>query len=135
MKVDPTAAARAGQAKRGDKTSKAQPGEFSRLLDSVESAEAPRAVLPTPTIDPLAAFGDGAQSNKRRAVKRGHDLLTQLEGLRLALLDGRLPEAQIRDLKRMVDEARGSTDDANLNQLLDEVDLRAQVELAKLGRI
>jgi hypothetical protein len=71
-----------------------------------------------------------ATERRRRAVRHGHALLDGLEELRLALLDGSLPPATLRQLARR----RGPLGEAQLDAVLDEIELRAAVELAKLER-
>jgi hypothetical protein len=69
---------------------------------------------------------------RRRARERGDRLLDALEDLRLALLDGRLPPGKLAALQQLVSEQRGRADDPKLAAVLDEIELRAAVELAKL---
>jgi len=74
------------------------------------------------------------ESGRRRAVTRGHRLLDELHELRLALIDGRLPEEALRRLGTLVEERRPEVDDAGLAAALDDIELRAAVELAKIER-
>jgi hypothetical protein len=71
-----------------------------------------------------------ATERRRRAVRHGHALLDGLEELRLALLDGSLVPATLRQLARR----REPLGEAQLDAVLDEIELRAAVELAKLER-
>jgi len=73
-----------------------------------------------------------ALAQRRRAVQRGSTLLDRLDDLRLALLSGSLSPGQIAELQRAVASERGLVDDPRLLAVLDEIDLRAKVELAKL---
>jgi hypothetical protein len=69
---------------------------------------------------------------RRRAVGRGKSALDVLDDLKVALLSGTL-DAGALDRLRMV--ALGLTDpsgDPGLDQVLAEIDLRVQVELAKM---
>jgi hypothetical protein len=50
----------------------------------------------------------------------------------LALLAGSLSPGQISELQRVVSTERGLVTDPRLLAVLDEIDLRARVELAKL---
>jgi hypothetical protein len=61
-------------------------------------------------------------------------LLDRLDELRLGLLGGRLSMAALERLTLLVAENRGKVDDPRLTQILDEIEVRAAVELAKLGR-
>ncbi len=77
----------------------------------------------------------GEAEQRRQAVTRGEDLLDRLDEIRLALLTGRMPAARLHELARMVEVKRRQTADEELNAVLDEIDLRVRVELAKLGQI
>lgn len=68
----------------------------------------------------------------RRAVQHGHDLLDQLEALRADLLSGHVTPQRIGSLLSLV-RARQQADDPQLEALVDDIALRARVELAKLG--
>jgi len=69
---------------------------------------------------------------KRRSVRRAGKLLDQLEDLKVALLGGELSQSQLDGLARAVREQRSATDDPKLEAVLDEIETRAAVELAKL---
>ena len=68
---------------------------------------------------------------RSRGLRRGRDLLDQLDRIRLALLTGQIPAARLEGLLRTLKQARGETGDPGLNQILDEIELRCAVELAK----
>jgi hypothetical protein len=76
--------------------------------------------------DPLAG--------RRRARQRGEQLLDALDELRIALIDGRVPAAKLGALRQLVSEQRGRADDPAMQAVLDEIELRTAVELAKLER-
>ena len=69
---------------------------------------------------------------KRRAVGRAGRLLDELDDIRIALLGGELSGAQLDRLSRAVREQRDATDDPKLEAVLNEIETRAAVELAKL---
>ncbi len=68
-----------------------------------------------------------------RGIARGADLLDRLDEIRHALLCGAMARESLADLRRHVQARRPLVDDARLGAILDEIDLRASVELAKLG--
>ena len=68
---------------------------------------------------------------RRRAVRRGGGLLDRLDELKLAMLGGEAGEAALERLGRAVREERPDDADPGLNAVLDQIDLRAAVELAK----
>lgn len=76
--------------------------------------------------------GSTPQERRRRA-QRGIDILDKLEEVRRGLLLGTIPKDRLADLARMVREKRERGADPMISRLLDEIELRASVELAKLG--
>lgn len=68
---------------------------------------------------------------RRRAVRRGSGLLDRLDELKMALLSDQDGEGALNGLRRTLAESRPHDDHAPLNALLDQIDLRAAVELAK----
>jgi hypothetical protein len=86
------------------------------------------------TLDALMALQEvgGPLERRRRAVRRADKILDALDSLKLELLDGPLDPAVLESLTRAVREQRSMTDDPDLEGLLDQVETRAVVELAKL---
>ncbi len=76
---------------------------------------------------------DSPQGRASRARQRADQQLDALEGLRRGILAGRLTERDLLELARGAAERRSQVDDPRLAEVLDEVELRVQVELAKLG--
>jgi hypothetical protein len=91
------------------------------------------AVSIAPSLDALLALQEmpGPLERRRRAVKRGGRLLDLLDSVKLSLLDGAGASTVLGDLKDAVQEHRGETGDSGLEQVLDEIETRAAVELAK----
>lgn len=74
---------------------------------------------------------EGPLEKRRRAIRRGGGLLDRLEELKLALLTGDADETSLDQLARTLREERTDDGDEQLSALLDQIDLRASVELAK----
>lgn len=74
-----------------------------------------------------------ALAERKRAIARADRLLAQLDALRLGLLAGTLPHAQLSELAGLAASQRGKIEDPRLAAIFDEIDLRARVELAKLA--
>jgi hypothetical protein len=76
---------------------------------------------------------DERQARRKRGVKRGQIILGALDDLKIALLDGRMPLERLARVAASVSERERDSDDPRLEAILDEIELRARVELAKLG--
>lgn len=112
-------------------------GSFAEQVD----ARAPQVNGVAPTA-PLAAL-DGVlavqevedpTAERRRAARHGHSLLDELHELQLGMVDGWVSEATLRRLGGLVDGLRPAAGDSQLGEVLDAIELRAAVELAKLRR-
>lgn len=69
---------------------------------------------------------------KRRAVGRAGRILDVLDEIKVALLDGDLNATSLDRLRRAVRDERSNTEDPDLEAVLDDIELRAAVEMAKL---
>ncbi len=74
---------------------------------------------------------EGPLERRRRAVKRGARILDQLDAVKLGVIDGEVAPETLARLEAAVRETRAGTEDANLEGVLDEIETRAAVELAK----
>ena len=72
-------------------------------------------------------------SGKKKAVRRGASLLDELDAIKADLLLGRVSADRLDSLVGMLSELRERTM-PGLDSLLDDIDLRVRVELAKFGR-
>lgn len=137
MKIDPYSAPRLSPLRRrkgGDSVSGEAFGEaFKSELEG--AAARPAAAGAAAPLDSLLALQEvpDALVGRARAKRRGEELLDQLEQLRLGLLAGRLPRDRLERLVRLAAEQRELGDDPRLGEILAEIELRAAVELAKLG--
>jgi len=107
-----------------------------------------RVALPEPVVAPtrtasvgsvmgveaLLALQDvgGPLERKRRAVGRAGRILDVLDEIKAGLLGGELSAGDLERLRRAIRDERSHTDDPKLEAVLDEVELRAAVEVAKL---
>jgi len=74
------------------------------------------------------------QRRQTQGLRQGEDMLDRLEEIRLGLLLGAIPKERLMDLARLVRTRREQAPDRQLDALLDEIELRAEVELTKLAR-
>ncbi|MFM8375313.1 MAG: flagellar assembly protein FliX [Phenylobacterium sp.] len=85
-------------------------------------------------VEALLALQDvgGPLEGRRRSVRRAERLVDVLDDLRVALIDGVLRPDHVRALASAIAEQRAATGDPRLEAILDEVETRAAVEMAKL---
>jgi Class II flagellar assembly regulator len=80
------------------------------------------------------AAPDNALTGKKRAMVTAEETLDILDEIKLGLLAGEVPTTQLDGLLERVETERSGIDDPELENLLDHIELRARVELAKYGR-
>jgi hypothetical protein len=105
-------------------------GEAGEAAPAVQVA----ATVGVGSIDALLALQEvgGPLERRRKAVRRAGAILDVLDEVKLALLDGGVPPAALERLMAAVRLERGGADEPRLQGLLDEIETRAAVELAKL---
>jgi hypothetical protein len=89
---------------------------------------------PIGSLDAILALQEDGHTGERRkrAAKRGHDLLDALDQLKAALLNGRVPVADLKAIAARLSERAETTGDPRLDEVIAHIELRAKVELAKL---
>lgn len=118
---------------------KAGDSAFDSMLDAAGEAEEVKKaspVMPTSPIGTMLALQEigGDEFARKKAVKQGSMSLDALEHIRDALLTGELTTQHITHLQHVVDQQRDLIDDPALNAVLDDIELRVAVELAKLEK-
>lgn len=76
---------------------------------------------------------DLPRERRRRSVLHGRAMLDELDEIRVALLSGTLSGAAVERVAQLLGGIEWSGDEA-LDALISDIALRAEVELAKLGR-
>jgi len=119
--------------KRTAKSGGASGSSFAKTLDETSEAGAPHGVSGTGSVSGILGVQevDDALAHASRGKLRAQDILDRLEDLRLELLTGAISREKLLQLTRIVSARRGQITDPRLAEILDEIDLRAQVELAK----
>ena len=139
MKITQNAPIRSTSIRRSGKSSAGRSGQFTDHLVTGE-AGAPtgnsNSSTPVSAVDSLLVLQEvpDATSGTSRAKLRAQDLLDQLDEVRHGLLAGALSRRMLDRLARIARSERQSVDDPRLQELLDEIELRAAVELAKYSR-
>lgn len=136
-----SSSAASGGSRRVDKSGGAK-GEFKQaLVDAMDgtgevfAAEAPSSLGGIDALLLVQSVDEGGEREARRKMlRRGEDILDKLEEIRHGLLLGTVPKEKLMDLAQMVRGQRENCQDPRLAALLDEIELRAEVEVAKLSR-
>ena len=76
--------------------------------------------------------GEEEREKRRQMLRRGDTLLEKLEEIRDGLLLGYISIDKLIEISRYVKETKINTADEKLAELIGEIELRVEVELAKL---
>lgn len=126
-----------GSVKRSGRSDGSGSEEFAKelLQGPGKSEETSRINQATPLTGVHALLSmqevDDATERASKGRRRAEAILDKLDQLRLAILEGAITRDDLIELARKVQSTRVTVDDPKLARILDEIDLRAQVELAK----
>ncbi len=114
-------------------------GDFSAYLRETSAASPRQEVESTSGISVTNAIfaaqmvdGEEERQIRKKLVKRGFNLIEKLEEIRDGLLEGRLSKDKLIETARMVKEHQAESSDPRLQEIMAEIELRVEVELAKL---
>ena len=111
-------------------------GDFSSFLDSEETTSVTNTA-PMTSINPflsLQEVADQEQPDIAQAKKQGFTVLDYLSELKMGLLSGNVNPSNVSKLKDSIQSGRNNVQDKVLSDILDAIDVRAAVELAKLEK-
>lgn len=138
MKISENGSIRSQPLRRVGRTGNGKATDFAHHLSAGEEAPASAPVTGAASVgavDSLLALqevGDAA-TGRSKGLQRASNLLDHLDEIRYGLLMGGLSKDSLQDLARSVRQQRATVDDPRLAEVLDEIELRAAVELAKYG--
>lgn len=136
MRISGSGRASAPSSKASSRSSGASGGKFSiGDTGSAARAAATTAASALTAIDSILALQavEDPLEGKKKAVRRGSTLLDLLEDIKIDLLAGEVSEHRLGQVMKILAQKRDHTDE-RLDALLDDIELRARVELAKRGR-
>ncbi len=114
-------------------------GAFGAMLEEDEGASETsqtRGAAPMAGIGSLLSIqsvDDPTEGKKRKKMMdRAGKVLDALDGVHRGLVNGEVTVGHMKDVSAAMKESRENVNDPKLLAILDEVELRAQVELAKL---
>ena len=137
MKVEgPGKAQGATNAKKSGKTDKAGSHFGDFMTTGTAATESTSQTQSIGSVDSLLALQGAedptAKAARRRMKERANVILNELDKVRVAMLSGNLTVGHMIDIADVIATHREKITDPALTGLMDEVDLRAQVELAKM---
>lgn len=95
--------------------------------------DAPQGLFATSTIDALFLNLKYMSENKDQLIEHGQHLLEGLEKLHLHFLGGTtIQVSHLHDLQQLLQTEKATNDDPKLQELIEEIEIRTAVELAKL---
>lgn len=112
-------------------------GGFADALAGADSSSAAGPAGQVEALGSLLALQEipsDTLEGRRRAVARGDDILDRLEEIQLGLLTGRIPRDRLERLVSVLRDQSAGVVDPGLKSVLEAIELRAAVELAKLDR-
>lgn len=128
-----------GATAKSKKSSSANAGgaDFSQYVQGSSSeVSGPQATQSIAQLDALLAAQEAEdptqKAARKRVCKRADTILDKLEDVRKRMLGGNLTVGHMIDVADVVACHRDKVDDPRLTSIMDEIDLRAQVEIAKL---
>jgi hypothetical protein len=108
------------------------------LPDAASTPEARAATAPkaAANIDALLAMQgiEDPVERRKRSVQRGKGALDVLDDLKIGLLSGNFDASTVSRLRDAAANLKSSSGDPGLDEVLSEIELRVEVELAKAGQ-
>jgi Class II flagellar assembly regulator len=97
-------------------------------------AAAPRTAGGIEALLAMQGFDDPGERRKR-SVQRGRNALDVLDDMKIGLLTGALDSSMVGRLRMAAADLKSTSGDPRLDQVLSEIELRVEVELAKAGQV
>jgi Class II flagellar assembly regulator len=128
-RVESSPVRRAGRTAAGDGASFA-----AEEIADAKTAAALTGTGPIAAVNTILALQgvEDSTDSRTRGVRHGEQLLSLLDEVRDGLLAGGIPRATLHRLAAAISKRRESFVDPDLQSVLDDIDLRARIELAKL---
>ena len=134
MKVDQTRRNSLAGVKRSSGSRGVASRDFDSLLISEQKIDDVATTNRISSVDAVVALQEitGDNTDERGAKKRANLILDKLEDIRMGLLMGQISKSNLEELSKILIVARENSIDANLLEIIEDIELRAKIELAKL---
>jgi uncharacterized protein with beta-barrel porin domain len=122
--------------KRAVKSDSASGTSFAKHLGETDETSASNGITSTSSVFNILGVQevDDALAHASKGKRRAEDILDKLEELRIELLTGAITKDKLLQLTQIVATRKANVKDPRLAEVLDAIDLRAQVELAKFSQ-
>lgn len=98
-------------------------------VNTTSSVSAAGAIFAAQMVD-----GDEERQIKKKLIKKANTLLDNLEEIRQDIIIGAVSKEKLIEISRLVKQKDIETNDEKLKEILAEIELRVEVELAKIIR-
>ena len=135
MEIGGTRRAESSSVRRTARVSSADSKSFAaEEIHEAKTAAALTGAGPIAAVDTILALQgiEDSAGERQRGVNHGDELLRLLDEVRDGLLAGGIPKQTLTRLAVVTAKRRDTFADPKLQTVLDEIELRARVELAKL---
>ena len=134
MKVDQTRRNSPASVKRSSGNRGVESSDFDSLLTSEQKIDSVAATNRISSVDSVVALQEitGDNRDEGGAKSRANLILDKLEDIRMGLLMGQIPKSNLEELSKILIVARENSIDSNLLEVIEDIELRAKIELAKL---
>ena len=134
MKVDQTRRNSLAGVKRSSGSRGVASSDFDSLLISEQKIDDVAITNRISSVDAVVALQEitGDNTDERGAKNRANLILDKLEDIRMGLLMGQISKSNLEELSKILIVARENSIDANLLEIIEDIELRAKIELAKL---
>ena len=140
MKINGSGSVRTNAPRRKSGAAGGSDGEFASHLGGVQksatsSVSGASQIASVEALIALQSSGDATQSSNGVEIDRAEDILDRLDQIRVGILTGGMSRGNLTSIVQRLEERRRDGVDPRLESLIDEIELRAKVELAKLSMI
>ena len=134
MKVDQTRRNSLPGIKPSSGSRSVKSSNFDSLLISEQKIDPVASTNRISSVDAVVGMQEITDDNKdeRGAKNRANLILDKLEDIRMGLLLGEIPKSNLEELSKVLQVARENSVDSKLLEIIDDIELRAKIEIAKL---
>ncbi|MEB3701449.1 Flagellar assembly protein FliX [Candidatus Bealeia paramacronuclearis] len=138
MKIDTTSQIRRTAGKSGVKSKAPADGTFADNL-SITETPLPQEIVDISSLSAMPGLLSiqefpSLSPEDRKHILNSEKILNNLDALQLALISGKISASTLESLKNNIGEEWKTSQDPQLKSLLEEIEIRGAVELAKLER-